>query len=314
AEAELSLARSGAAAAAAAGVVELRAAQRLVGIRDEAVADARLLLARTEEKGRYGTAEASDRLQAQASLELAETERLVAVSALERARFALSAALRDEGPAAVLEVSSAPVEGLPDESSLPADESALLARRPDLEAARRRRDALKWSARVTRLDTLPDLSLDASYAFAGLDATYNRSWRDMSGWRHPVAAVGASLTVPLGFRQERLTRRQADLALAAAEAELAGAENAARRAWRDGRETLALARRRLAAARRLAAIQADKLAAGERDFRSGRATTDLLVRFQQDRRAADAELVRAEADEARALLELARQAGLLGGS
>ncbi len=312
AEADHASARNGAAAAAAAAVVELRAAQRLVAIREDAVADASLLLKRTEEKGRYGTAEASDRLQAQASLELAQTELLLAASARERARHALSAALREEGPAAALEVSTAAVEGLPAEDALPADEAALLAARPDVEAARRRRDALTWSARVTRLDTMPDLSLDAAYAFAGLDATYNRSWREMSAWRHPVASVGASLTVPLGFRQERLTRRQADLAAAAAEAELSGVENAARRAWRDGRETLALSRRRLAAARRLAAIQTDKLAAGESDFRSGRATTDLLVRFQQDLRGAKAELVRAEADEALALVELARQAGRLG--
>lgn len=136
----------------------------------------------------------------------------------------------------------------------------------------------------------------------------------MRGWRHPVAAVGLSVVVPLTFRQERLTRRQAALALSTAEAELAGAENAARRAWRDGRETLALSRRRLDAARRLEAIESDKLAAGLSDFRSGRATTDLLVRFLQDLRRARAELVRAEADEALALLELARQAGLAGGA
>ena len=311
AEADLALARSGAAAAAAAAVLELRAAQQLTAIREEAVADARLLLKRTEEKGRYGTAEASDKLQAQASLELAETELLIALSARERARHALSAALRDDGPVAGLLVSTAAPEGLPLEADLPSDEEDALARRPDLDAARLRRDALQWSARVTRLDTLPDLALDASYAFGGLGSAYGASWSDMSGWRHPVASVGASISVPFTFRQERLTRRQADLALAGAQAELLGAENSARRAWRDARETSALARRRLAAARRLEAIERAKLSAGESDFRSGRATTDLLVRFQQDLRRARAEFVRAEADASLALVELARQAGLL---
>jgi outer membrane protein TolC len=209
-------------------------------------------------------------------------------------------------------VSTAAPQGLPEEAALPADEAAALAARPDVEAARRRRDNLKWSARVARLDTLPDLSLDASYAFAGLDSTYRASWRDMSGWRHPVASVGASITVPLTFRLERLTRRQADLALAAAEAELAAAETSARRAWRDGLENLRLSRRRLEAARRLAKVETEKLAAGERDFRSGRVATDLLVRFQQDLRRARAELVRAEADEALARVELGRQAGTIG--
>lgn len=312
AEADWAQARAAAGAAAASAALELRAAQQLAAIREEGVEDARLFLKRTREKGRYGTAEASDELQAEASLELAQTELLLARSGLEKARHALAAALREDGPAASLSVSTGAPQGLPAEPALPADESAALAARPDVDAARRRRDSLKWSARIARLDTLPDLSLDAAYAFAGLDSGYRSAWRDMAGWRHPVASVGATLTVPLTFRQERLTRRQADLALAAAEAELAAAENAARRAWRDGRETLALARRRLEAARRLARVEKDKLAAGERDFRSGRATTDLLVRFQQDLRRARAELVRAEADEALALVELARQAGVLG--
>ena len=314
AESDFTLARSAAAAAAAAAVIELRAAQQLQAIREEAVADARLLLKRTEEKSRYGTAEASDRFQAQAALESAEIELLLALSARTRARHALASALREEGPADALEVSTETPRGLPAESALPAAEAEALARRPDLEASRRRRDALKWAARIARLDTLPDLSLDASYAFAGLDSSYGGAWSDMGGGRHPVAAIGLSVVVPLTFRQERLVRRQADRALAAAEAELAGAENAARRAWRDARETLSLSRRRRAAAERLAAIEAGKLKAGESDFRSGRATTDLLVRFQQDLRRARAELVRAEADESLALIELARQAGLAGAS
>ncbi len=312
AEADFAFARSAAAAAAAAALIELRAAQRLQTIREEAVSDARLLLNRTTEKRRYGTAEASDKLQAEAALESAETDVLLAASARERARHALAAALRSEKPADALEASTSPVRGLPAEEALPASEADALARRPDLDAYRRRRDALTWAARVARLDTLPDLSLDASYAFGGLDSTYGGAWSDMGTWRHPVASVGLSVVVPLTFRQERLTRRQAGLALAAAEAELAAAENSARRAWRDGRETLALSRRRLAAARRLEDIERAKLAAGESDFRSGRATTDLLVRFHQDLRRARAEHVRAEADEALALVELARQAGLLG--
>ena len=312
AEADFLLARSAAAASAAAAVIELRAAQKLQAIREEAVADARLLLKRTEEKSRYGTAEASDRFQAEAALESAEIELLLALSARERARHALASALREEGPADALEVSTEAVAGLPAESSLPAAEAAALASRPALEASRRRRDSLKWAARVTHLDTLPDLSLEASYSFAGLDSSYAGAWSDMRGWRHPVAAVGVSVVVPLTFRQERLARRLADLALAAAEAEVAGAENAARRSWRDARDGLALSRRRRAAAERLSGIEAGKLKAGESDFRSGRATTDLLVRFQQDLRRARAELVRAEADEALALVELARQAGAIG--
>jgi outer membrane protein TolC len=235
----------------------------------------------------------------------------LAYSALARARRALAAALREDGPVDALLVSSAAPRGLPAEAGLPADEAELLAVRPEIEAARRRRDALAHSARIAKLDTLPDISLDASYAFAGLDRSYRAAFSDMSGWRHPVASVGVSVVLPLGFWQERLLRKQARLRLDESEAELVRVETEARRAWRDGRESLSLSRARLAAAKRLAEIEKSKLGAAESDFRRGRATTDLLVRFQQDLRRALAELARAEADEALALVELARQAGRL---
>ena len=311
AEADFSLARAAAAGAAASSVIELRAARQLIAIREEAVADARLLLKRTEEKRKYGAAEDTDRLQARASFEAAETELLLALSAAERARHALAAALRADSPAE-LDASTGPLRGLPADADLPADEAEALAYRPELDAARRRRDAFASSARLARLDALPDLSLDASYIFAGLDSRTRAAWKDMTTWRHPVAAIGASVSVPLGFWQERLARKRADLALKEAEALLAGAENEARRAWRDGRETLRLARKRLAAAATLEDVERLKMRAGESDFRSGRATTDLIVRFHQDLRRARAERVRAEADAALAAVDLARQLGRLG--
>lgn len=312
AEADLSAARAAAAAAAATAWLELRAALLTIALREDGVADARRLLSRTEEKGRYGTAEDSELLQARASLETAETELLLARSALERARHALAAALREEGPVEALSASTAAPAGLPVETALPAEESAALALDPSVSTARRRREAFSWEARIARLDTLPELSLDGSYSFAGLDTRYREAWRDMGTWRHPVAIAGVSLAVPLGFWKERLTRRQAEHRLKGAEAELSRAETEARRAWRDAREFLVLSRRRLEAARRLAALESRKLAAGEADFRRGRAATDLIVRFQQDKRRAVAELVRAETDEALALVELGRRAGTLG--
>ncbi|MBI4371747.1 MAG: TolC family protein [Elusimicrobia bacterium] len=312
AEEDLRSARAAAAAAAAGAWLELRAARLLIALHEEGREDAGRLLARTQEKRLYGTAEESELLQARASLETAETELLLAGSALERARHALAAALREEGPPAALSASTGPLVGLPAEAARTDGAEEALPPRPDVEAARRRRDALAWEARIARLDGLPELSLDSSYSFAGLDARYRGAWSDLSTWRHPVAAAGASLSVPLGFRKERITRRQAELRLEAAQADVARAETEARRAWRDAREGLSLARRRLAAARRLALLERGKLSAGQADFRRGRATTDLLVRFQQDLRRAQAELVRAETDEALALVELARQAGTLG--
>lgn len=309
ADAALARARAEALARAARAHLELAYADGLVAIREAGVADAKRLLAKYEERRRYGLAEESDLLQARTSLELQELESLAARSLSERARIALAAALASSAPAAGFR--AGPVDFLPDRAPLVAGEEAALARRPEVAVARRQAEALRWAERVARLDTLPDLSLDASYSFAGLATGYGRAWSDMSGWRHPVAAAGLSVAVPLGFRQERLTRRQAVLRREAAEAEAAAAETAARRDWRDAREQLSLAAARAGAARRLVELERRKFAAGQDDFKRGRASTDLLLRFQQDIRRAEAELLRAETDETIGLFESARAAGSL---
>ena len=133
----------------------------------------------------------------------------------------------------------------------------------------------------------------------------------MAAWRHPVASVGLSIAVPLGFRQERLTRRQADLRQEAAEAQAAEAETAARRQWRDAREALSLASAQSAATRRLVDLERRKFSAAQDDFKRGRAGTDLLIRFQQDIHRAQAALLRAETDETIGLFELACAGGAL---
>lgn len=309
AEAGLERARADAVVLAARTYLELSYAEGLVVIRDAGVEDAKRLLTKYEERRRYGMAEESDLLQAKTSLELQEIERLVARSLLERAKVALAAALSSSSPASELKTGS--VDYLPDAALMKMPEESALAARPEVVLARRQAEALGWAARVTRLDTLPDLSLDGSYSFAGLDTGYRNAWSDMAGWRHPVAAVGLNIAVPLGFRMERLTRRQADLRQAQAQAEARAAETFARRQWRDAREALTLASSRTAAVRRLVELERRKFSSAQEDFKRGRASTDLLLRFQQDIRRAEAELLRAETDEKIGLFELARAGGAL---
>jgi|CXWL01.1.fsa_nt_gi outer membrane protein TolC len=309
AEALLMRTRSETLMRAARAYLELGYADGLVAIREAGVEDAKRLLAKYVERRRYGLAEESDLLQAMTSLELQETERLLARSMAQRARVTLGAVLNSSAPAGGYRAGK--VDGLPERSVVEAGEEAALARRPEVVAARRQAEAMGWAARVTRLDTLPDLSLDASYSFAGLDTGYRGAWSDMSGWRHPVTTVGLSASVPLGFRQEKLTRRQAEMRRDAAWAEAAVAETAARREWRDAREGFDLASVRASAARRLVELERRKYAAGQEDFKRGRASTDLLLRFQQDIRRAEAELLRAETDEKIGLFELARAGGAL---
>ena len=58
-------------------------------------------------------------------------------------------------------------------------------------------------------------------------------------------------------------------------------------------------------------LERRKFRAEEENFRRGRSSTDLLIRFQQDIRRAQANLLEAEKDEAVARLELRRCLGFL---
>lgn len=301
-------AREDAALRAARAFLEWRHARELVGINKAGVADAKALLAKYEDKRRYGLVEEGDLLQAQASLESQEILLLVSQSRVETARHALLAALGRPGtdlpaPEPGLSARPAALDALSDEEAV--------AGLPYLAAARQRRERAEWDHRVSVLDTYPDLRLQADYGFAGLAGRVGPSWSDVGGWRHPVAAVGATFSIPLGYKRERLTRRAAQLRLEAAAAEEASARAAALRERRDALEALRLARRRTDAGHRLLAIERRKFAAEEAQFKRGRSSTDLLLRSQQDIRRAEAEHLRAETDEALARVELARASGRL---
>ncbi len=299
------------AAGAARAYLELDHARRTLAIREEAVVDARLLKKRNEEKRRYGIVEPSDLLQAEASLEAAETELEVGRMQEQQAERGLLSALHrlDENPAPPLNgPSGAPAA--PEERAADRVRRALLER-ADLRSARARAERAEWSERMERLDNLPDLSVNATYGFGGLGTRYSDAWGDLDSLDHAEKAAGMSLSIPFGFKKERLIRRRAELAAESALLEVQKLEESIHKEVRDAGLLLELARKREAAGRRLAALEARKLAAAEEDFKRGRTTTDLLVRFQADLRRAQAALLRAEIDAAQAAVELARASGTL---
>lgn len=303
AAAELRHVRESVAAAAARAWLELSFARRHVAIKEAGVADARRLLDKYQDKRRYGLVEASDLLQAQASLEAQEIELALAQSDSERARTALQASLQ---------LMDADIPSLGDSEPLPEPSGEPdLSRRGDVAAAMAQRELFDWASRIETLDTLPELTVHASYGMAGLGTRYDSSWRDMKTWDHTVRTAGFNVVIPLIFRKERLTRRAARFRAEAAKAEEQRALTLARKEWRDAAELLRLSRRRAELHRSLAALERRKFAAEEENFRRGRSSTDLLLRFQQDIRRAESALLRAETDEAAARLEAARSSGRL---
>jgi outer membrane protein TolC len=301
-----------AAAAAARAYLRLHVAERALGIAEGALATARDLRSSYAEKRRYGLVEESDLFQAEVSVQVQELELTLARSELENARTALLAELQRHTADRPADVTPA---GLPALPPAPADEDAVvraaLARRPDLAAAREVLAAAEWAARTARLETLPELDFTGSYGVAGLDADHPGAWKDLRSRDHPIKSAGLNLTVPFGGRKERLSRRAARFRVESArqDVELAVQRviSEARQAW----VALRAARDRAAAARRLLELEGKKREAAEADFRRGRATTDLLVRFRQDLHLAERRLLQAESDEVQARLELGRVTGTL---
>lgn len=91
-----------------------------------------------------------------------------------------------------------------------------LANRPELKALKRNLEIAELQARVSGNRTLPDLSLNASYATAGLASTYTKDMNRLGSNDYPTWAVGLTFSLPLGnraaendYRKNRLKVEQA---------------------------------------------------------------------------------------------------------
>ncbi|MBK8575006.1 MAG: TolC family protein [Elusimicrobia bacterium] len=273
-------------------------------------ASSKKLLDVYQDRTRYGLADSSDLAQAEASLEVDEAEVLLSTSLLERARLSLLAVLHRQGESSAGEVAvSTPTLDLVLPTSEPDAVALGLNSRPDLEAARARLEAAQWNERVGILDTLPELSFLGSYGMAGLDTGYSPAWKDLSQWDNPVVSAGLAFRVPFAGRKEKLERKSGALTLEDARQELARVTEAALRDIRDQMEARRLALERVSVRRRIVAIERKKLEAERANFRRGRSSTDLLVRFQKDLQRAQTLALLAEADELMTQVELARATG-----
>jgi outer membrane protein len=257
--------------------------------------------------------EPSDLLQAQASVQVQETELTLAESRIEAARNALLALMQRQKPSGAAAPFRAdfPRTWPAFAGSLDEALAAGLERRGDVRSARAAEEAAEFGLRVAALDGLPDLSVHGSYGVAGLDGRYSDAWSDLGGFDHPVKSAGVSLSVPFGRRREKLDRKSAALRLEGLRRERERVTQNAIREIRDAWENLQTSRKRLEASRTLASLEERKLKAENEDFGKGRSNTDLMVRFQLDFHRARQQLLRARTDEALARVELGRSVGAL---
>lgn len=276
--------------------VQTYIAQKNIAIREAALADARQLVHNYQEKRGYGLIEASDLLQAEVSARAQETELRLAFSRLKQAEEALRRALYRRDSQAFAESLQLPqLLNRP----LPQLQEALklaTANRGDyLESAHRVASAESF-VRVEKLNTLPDLSVFGSYAWGGLDARFSPAFRQARLGDFPIYTTGIQIELPLAWKKESLRRERATLALETARAQRERIETQVRHEISDALESLDLAQDRAAAYEELFALEKQKLDAAQEDFKRGRSSTDLLIRFQADIYRTESLLIDAKAD------------------
>lgn len=289
----------------------LSAGQKILRVEEAGLADARRLLAKQQEKRRYGTALDADVLQAEAFVAGYEADLVVARAAVRQIQYRL---LETMG-----EIDHAPMEGdvvtvstfvptLP-ESAFSAWLDRALRQRPDLAAARDRVEALTQGVSIASLSVLPQLDLTGQLGWAGLEDRSVPSYEDTFSGDHPVFGIGFDFSIPLQFKRAKIDRQEAEFRLAAEQAALERLRLRVQREVRSAWEDWQAARQKAVAFDRLLSAQRAKLEEERREAARGRSSTDQLIRFSDDARAAERRQVRSLEELALAELTLRLASG-----
>ncbi len=293
------------AADAALAFLDYVAAGRELDLRRQGLADAERFQATTREKMGYGLSEPSDAAQADVNLALRRLELTAAESGLVQTRIRLLTAAgmpADAGEWAVGQPSWDHESDMPQAAEMSVE--AALAARPDVGSLQAMVAGAEARLKFQKLMGLPSLTLQGSYGFAGLSGSYSRSLDDTLGLSHPVYTFGLSLNLPLRAAVEKIAVETARTDLASMREELARTELAARHEILAAGENLKLARKRAETAETLVDLQRAKYAAEESNYRQGRSNTETLLRFSEERRGAQRELLSARIGLAKAIYAL----------
>jgi outer membrane protein TolC len=186
--------------------------------------------------------------------------------------------------------------------------TALLLR-PELLRAKEELERRNILVKYNRNQWWPEVDLEASYALAGRGDTFGRFADSVGDADNPAWAVGVVVSVPLGNRQaranyriSRLQAEQALLSLKRAEQEvIVEADNAARLVQSN--------LKRVEATRAASRLAEESLKAEEHKLRAGASTSFLVLQAQAQLAAARSSEIRARADYAQSIAELARAEG-----
>lgn len=309
---------------------DLVAARRAIDVSEQSLTLAQQLLSETQERVKVGTSAPIDTVQSEATVATRVQDLIAARNLAANAEDSLKAVLGFNDPSEWMvtivtteEYGYAPVE--PD--LLKAIETAHRSR-PEIREKSLEIDQLDYNVRVARNVTLPDLNLEATYGFGGVDGdatiedpttgeeikvdgSFGSAYDQLAGWDYPTWSVGLRLTVPIGnneakarLAQRRYEAQQGDVQLAALKQEITRQVRFAVRALYDGAAAVDAAEASMVLAQR-------NVEAEQTKFDNGLSTNFQLSQIQEDLANAQLRLIRAHLDYRKAMVGYREATGTL---
>ncbi len=291
---------------------DLVASRRAIEVSEQSLTLAQQLLSETQERVNVGTSAPIDMVQSEATVATRVQDLIAARNLAANAEDSLKAVLGFNDPSEWMvtivtteDYGYAPLA--PD--LLKAIETAHRSR-PEIREKDLEIDQLDYNVKVARNVTLPDLNLEASYGFGGLDGdadiedpttgeeiitngNFGGAYDQLAGWDFPRWSVGLSLSVPIGnneakarLAQRRFDAQQGDVQLAALKQEITRQVRFAVRALYDGAAAVDAAEASMVLARR-------NVEAEQTKFDNGLSTNFTLSQIQEDLANAQLRLIRA---------------------
>lgn len=191
-----------------------------------------------------------------------------------------------------------------------ADFQVALANRPDYRQAQLslKRDDINF--RLQRNQLLPRVDLVGSYGYAGYDADFGGSRRQVTDRDNLAYSYGVAVSIPLTFTAERARYRAAKLTRRQSETELRRIEQDIVVRVGNAAGQIETTQRRIEAAKRARLLAQQTLDAELKRLRAGRSSTFFVLQQQEILSSLEVSESRAQTDYLNALAEYDRQLGL----
>ncbi len=300
---------------------DLVAARRAIEVSQQSLELAEQLLGETQERVKVGTSAPIDTVQSEATVATRQQNLIYARNAAANAEDMLKAALGFDDPHEWLVTidTTESYDYHPIEPDLRESIETAHSKRPEIREQQLQIQQLDYNARVAKHVTLPNLDLEASYGFGGLDGDttiqdpdtgedvkvnggFGGAYDQLIDWNYPRWSVGLNFSMPIGnneakarLAQRRFEAKQGEVRLAGLEQEITRQVRFAVRALYDGAAAVDAAEAAMVLAKR-------NVEAEQTKFDNGLSTNFQLSQIQEDLANAQLALIRAHLDYRKALV------------